>query len=62
VQKVAENDELDVVEGSAPFEAEKEAAQGIRVRDVGTPATEGVMVHRGKEKRGKPLDYGENLD
>jgi hypothetical protein len=51
-----------LVEGSDPSRAEKETAHGIRARDVGAPATQGVMVHRGKEKPGKHLDYGENLD
>jgi hypothetical protein len=34
------------VEGSAPSEAGK---KGIRARDVGAPATLGVMVQHGKE-------------
>jgi hypothetical protein len=46
-----ENEEQDLVEGSAPSEAEKEAAHGIRATDVGAPAIQGVMVHHGKEKR-----------
>jgi hypothetical protein len=50
------------VEGSTLSEAEKEAAHRIRTGDVRTPATQGIMVARGEEKRGKPLDYGENLD
>jgi hypothetical protein len=62
VQWVAENEELDLVERSAPSEAEKEAAHAIRPGDVGAPATQGVMSQWGKEKRGKSLDYGKNLD
>jgi hypothetical protein len=50
------------VEGSAPSEAEKGAAHRIRARDEGSSATQEVTVHHGKEKLGKPLDYGENLD
>jgi hypothetical protein len=57
-----ENGGLDIVEGSAPSEVEKEAAHGIRARDVVAPATQGVTVHHGKEKRRKPLDYGDDLD
>jgi hypothetical protein len=37
------------VERSAPSEAEKEAAHGIRTRDVGAAVTQAVMVHRGKK-------------
>jgi hypothetical protein len=61
VQRVAENEELDLVERSAPSEAEKEAAHGIGAGDVGAPTTQGVMVHRGKEIRGRALDCIENL-
>jgi hypothetical protein len=50
------------VEGPAPSEAEKEAAHGIRATDVGALATQRVMVHHGKGKQGKTLDYGENLE
>jgi hypothetical protein len=50
------------VEGLAPSEAEKEAAHGIRAGYVGAPVTQAVMVHWGKEKQEKPLDYCENLD
>jgi hypothetical protein len=44
---------MDIVEGSAPFEVEKEDAHGVRVRYVGAPATPGVMAHRRKERKNK---------
>jgi hypothetical protein len=47
---VTKNNGLHTVEGSAPSEAEKEAAHGVRARDVVAPATPGVMAHHGKEK------------
>jgi hypothetical protein len=40
----AENKELDIGEGSAPSEVEKEAAHGVIAGDVGAPATPGVMT------------------
>jgi hypothetical protein len=43
------------VEGSAPSEAEKEAAHGIRAGDVEAQATPGVMAHHGKEKNEENL-------
>jgi hypothetical protein len=47
------------VEWSAPSEAEKEDAHGVRAGYVGTPATPGVMAHPRKEKKiRKPLDDG----
>jgi hypothetical protein len=44
------NDGLDIEEGLAPSEAEKEAAHGVRAKDVGVPATLGVVTHLEKEK------------
>jgi hypothetical protein len=44
------NEELDLVEGMAPSKAENEAVHRIRAGDVGALATQGVMVHHGKEK------------
>jgi hypothetical protein len=38
------NDGLDTVEGVASSETEKEAAHGVRARDVGAPATQGVKA------------------
>jgi hypothetical protein len=45
------NGGLDIVDGSAPSEAEKEDAHGIRAGYVGAPATPGVMAHHRKEKK-----------
>jgi hypothetical protein len=41
---VSENEELDLVEMSAPSKTEKEAAYGVRAGDVGAPASPGVMA------------------
>jgi hypothetical protein len=47
---------------------EKVAAHGVRAGYVRAPATPGVMAptvgreEKKKEKREKPLDYGENMD
>jgi hypothetical protein len=65
-QQVAENQELDLVEGSPPCQAEEKPTSSVSVRRagyVGAPATPGIMAHLGKEKkRRKLLDYDENLD
>jgi hypothetical protein len=39
VQRVAKNQEFDLVEGSAPSETEKEIVHGVRAGFVGAPAT-----------------------
>jgi hypothetical protein len=54
---------LNLVEGSASSEAEKEAAHGLRAGYVGAPTTPGVIAHRGKEKGVvKHLNDGEKMD
>jgi hypothetical protein len=40
----AENEGLEIVEGSAPSETEKETAHGVRAGNVGTPATLGSFA------------------
>jgi hypothetical protein len=47
--------ESDLAEGSAPSEAKKQAAHEVSDRNVGAPATPGVMAHRGKEKNEENL-------
>jgi hypothetical protein len=48
---VADNQGLNLVEGSAPSKAEKEAAHGVRVGNVGAPATrDSFAPTAGKEK------------
>jgi hypothetical protein len=61
-------EELELVESSAPSEAEKEAAHGVRAGYVGAPATPGVMAPHcwreggGREReRVKRKDNEENL-
>jgi hypothetical protein len=49
----AENEELNLVEGSAPCEAEKEAVHGVAAADMGAPATPGVMAPPVGKKKGK---------
>jgi hypothetical protein len=39
---------FELVEGSAPSEAEKEATHGVKAGYVGAPVTPGVMAQRGK--------------
>jgi hypothetical protein len=46
---------MDIVEGSSPSEAEKEAPHRVRTGDVGALATPGVMAHHGKEKNKENL-------
>jgi hypothetical protein len=42
--QVAESEGLDIVEGSAPSETEKETAHGVRAGNVGAPATLGSFA------------------
>jgi hypothetical protein len=49
------NSGVDIVEGSATSEVEKEAAYGVRTGYVGAPATPGVMAHRRREKSKRTL-------
>jgi hypothetical protein len=46
------NNGLDIVEGPAPSEMEKEIAHG-GAGNMGAPATPGVIPHREKEKNEK---------
>jgi hypothetical protein len=58
VQWVAENEELDLVKGSAPSKTEEKPTSSIsirRARYVGALATPGVMAHCGKEKNEENL-------
>jgi hypothetical protein len=58
-QRVAENQELDLVEGSSPSEAEEKPTRSIGVRragKVGAPATRdsfSLPLEKKREKRGK---------
>jgi hypothetical protein len=65
-QRVAENQELDLVGGSAPSEAEEPTSSISARRVVGSPATRvsfsPLLEKREREKRGNPLDDGDNLD
>jgi hypothetical protein len=69
VQWVGANQELKSIEGLAPSETEEKPTSSIIVRrdgKVGAPATWDSFSHRWKknkrEKRGNPLDDGDNLD
>jgi hypothetical protein len=67
-QWVVENQELDLLEGSTPSEAEGKPTSGINVRrdgKVGAQATRNSFspwLEKKERKWGKPLDYGANLE
>jgi hypothetical protein len=52
-QWVTRNSGLDIGERSAPSEAEKEAAHGVRAGYMGASASPGLMVHRRKNGENK---------
>jgi hypothetical protein len=61
-QQVSENEELDVVERSAPSKTKKEIMHGVRAGHVGAPATPGVIAPPGwKRERERERERGENF-